>query len=154
MALFWVMTTELRVFGSREGRLIRLSSSRYSSPSSTPLHFPKLFQCHAALGLQECNVWMKPGHRSEGGTSPAQLMDGSPTSSLPCQGLCKLSVPRLTSLYFYLFKFRPALITQLPWWRSVGYHCCTAQTPARSPACCPTGQRAISIPSATSASIK
>lgn len=57
-------------------------------------------------------------------------------------------------LYFCLFKFRPALIPQTLLWRSVGYHCCTAQTLARNPAPCPTGWRAVSIPSPTSASIR
>lgn len=55
MALFWVMTTELRAFGSREGRLISLSSSRYiisflhSPPFSKAVSVPR---CLRAAGLQ------------------------------------------------------------------------------------------------------
>lgn len=52
-------------------------------------------------------------------------------------------------LYFCLFKFRPELIPQTPLWRSVGYHCSTAQTLVRNP-----GWRAISILSPTAASIR
>lgn len=75
MALFWVMTTELGVFGSREGRLIRLSSSRYiisflHSPSfSKAVSVPR---CLRAAGVQRVDETRPP----QRGRHESRTVDG------------------------------------------------------------------------------
>lgn len=93
MALFWVMTAEpMEHLAAARGVKSACPSPGTSSPPPPFSTAVPVRRCHGAAGLQH---GLKSGHCSEGGVSPARLMDASPTSLLPCQGLRMLSVLRL-----------------------------------------------------------